>query len=156
MRGPRIPVRWDRDVRTRAVELLGFDPESPMVRAEVSGILGRGAADGPAARAPSVADLLLGYREVDVGEEAAVSRFEGPTLDGLPRNASEFVVREPARARADGGNPGGETAAEGPRGGRESTDAGDEAPRALLFTLLGIGAVALLGGLAVVVRKRRV
>jgi hypothetical protein len=39
MRGRPFPVKWDRKVHSKVVEDLGFDPENPMVRIEVSQIM---------------------------------------------------------------------------------------------------------------------
>jgi len=39
IRGRTIPIRWDGVARARAIEALGFDPENPMVRIEISQIL---------------------------------------------------------------------------------------------------------------------
>jgi len=39
MRGRPLPLRWNRAVHTQVVEDLGFDPENPMVRIEVSQIM---------------------------------------------------------------------------------------------------------------------
>lgn len=38
-RGTMLPVRWDEGMRIRAAKALGFDPENPMVKMEVSSIL---------------------------------------------------------------------------------------------------------------------
>lgn len=38
-RGTMLPVRWDEGMRSRAAKALGFDPENPMVKMEVSSIL---------------------------------------------------------------------------------------------------------------------
>lgn len=38
-RGTMLPIRWDEGMRTRAAKALGFDPENPMVKMEVSSIL---------------------------------------------------------------------------------------------------------------------
>jgi hypothetical protein len=40
--GTMLPTRWDGEMRARAAKALGFDPENPMVKMEVSGILRRG------------------------------------------------------------------------------------------------------------------
>jgi hypothetical protein len=39
MRGRALPLRWDRAIHTQLVNDLGFDPENPMVRMEVSQIM---------------------------------------------------------------------------------------------------------------------
>ena len=39
MRGRMLPVKWDADRQTRLAKSLGFDPENPMIKLEVSRIL---------------------------------------------------------------------------------------------------------------------
>ncbi|MCH2145481.1 MAG: hypothetical protein MK082_10110 [Phycisphaerales bacterium] len=58
-------VPWTRDTHATASGALGFDPESPMVRAEVTRILGRGGEKSttPGATPDSLEELLLGYGE---------------------------------------------------------------------------------------------
>ncbi|MBL9139610.1 MAG: hypothetical protein JNK85_27320 [Verrucomicrobiales bacterium] len=49
--GTRIPVRWDETTHAAAAKGLGFDPESPLVKAEILSILERRRSDpGPRAR----------------------------------------------------------------------------------------------------------
>lgn len=43
VQGTMLPTRWDGETRALAAKALGFDPENPMVKMEVSGILARGA-----------------------------------------------------------------------------------------------------------------
>jgi len=42
LQGTMLPAKWDREVHELAVESLGFDPESPMIKMEMSSIIGRG------------------------------------------------------------------------------------------------------------------
>ena len=64
MKGKRVPLRWDEAMRRHAADRLGFDPENPRVRAEITSILAHRGARGSAGAAPaSVDDLLLAYRE---------------------------------------------------------------------------------------------
>ena len=70
MRGVRIPLRWDVDTRQTATDILGFDPDNPLVKAEMSSIIAKGR-NGHATKQgaePTVADLLLGYSEISVEE----------------------------------------------------------------------------------------
>ncbi len=68
---PSLPLRWTPSMQRQAADSLGFDPESPMVVAEVQRILaqvqsghrGSGSAGG-------VAALLLGYNESSLVEGA--------------------------------------------------------------------------------------
>jgi hypothetical protein len=76
MQGPLIPLRWDEKIQARLVNTLGFDPESPMVKNEVSGILRRGPAGlnpfggFPGADSGTAPPLPpanpFGYREIEV------------------------------------------------------------------------------------------
>jgi hypothetical protein len=40
-RGTRLPVRWTAELHTQLVKALGFDPDNPEVKAEISRILNR-------------------------------------------------------------------------------------------------------------------
>ena len=42
IQGTMLPVRWDEKTHALAVESLGFDPESPMIKMEMGSIIGRG------------------------------------------------------------------------------------------------------------------
>lgn len=72
---PSIPLRWNETTADRATDLLGFDPASPMVKAEVVRILSRGPQGGTPAVSSRVAMgadpamMLLGYSEFEVGRE---------------------------------------------------------------------------------------
>lgn len=71
MRGLRVPLRWDAETRQLASDQLGFDPENPLVKAEISSIVSKGA-NGKTVEGggePTVADLLLGYSEAAIAEE---------------------------------------------------------------------------------------
>ncbi|MBN2271761.1 MAG: hypothetical protein JXN61_14175 [Sedimentisphaerales bacterium] len=42
IQGTMLPARWDEKTHALAVESLGFDPESPMIKMEIGSIIGRG------------------------------------------------------------------------------------------------------------------
>lgn len=69
MQGPLLPLLWGPDKQAQVVKNLGFDAESPMVKSEVSQILGRGFVSSGGSGKGDFEDVLLGYREqtVDVG-----------------------------------------------------------------------------------------
>ncbi|MDP6538648.1 MAG: hypothetical protein QF903_07355 [Planctomycetota bacterium] len=77
MRGPRIPLRWDAALRTRAAERLGFDPENPRVKAEISALLARGpssdAGSDPLREGLTIEEMLMAYSEEDAVESDAVT-----------------------------------------------------------------------------------
>ena len=84
-------VPWTRSTHSNASSSLGFDAESPMVRAEVSRILFRGGTSPGAeeSRPDSLEELLLGYGETtlepvapapgpDVSSTGPLSATDGP------------------------------------------------------------------------------
>lgn len=79
MKGPLLPARWDADRQRLAVQRLGFDPENPMVRAEVSRIVLRGPVAGQV-RKLSGAAAGIGYSEVLVEEIATDSPIAEETV----------------------------------------------------------------------------
>ena len=70
LRGPLYPGRWDRSLQEVAAKVLGFDPENPMVRAEVSRIVERGPQPGQRQKSAGTAQAL-GYAEESVESPAA-------------------------------------------------------------------------------------
>jgi len=61
LQGTMLPARWDEKLLSVAAESLGFDPESPMIKAEISWIVGRGFSSYPG--------VPLGYQELVVESE---------------------------------------------------------------------------------------
>ena len=92
-----IPLRWDDDVRQRAADLLGFVPESPMVRSEVSRIVVRGGQGSVTARGFD----LDGYREEVVGAEAGLAN-DVTSIDPSKRDAEKSPADEEAEAASAG------------------------------------------------------
>ena len=95
LKGPVIPGRWDRELQQIAARTLGFDPENPMVRTEVSRIVLRGEGDRIRQSRPASA-LALGYTEESVdtgGEENAVA--------GLAEHAASTNSKDPAIATSE-------------------------------------------------------
>jgi len=67
MQGPMIPVRWGPERQQSAYNNLGFDPDNPLVKAEISRILARGKnpirVNGTDSIGSDLDMLLLGYSE---------------------------------------------------------------------------------------------
>jgi hypothetical protein len=82
LRGRLIPLRWEDEVRAALVQSLGFDPDSPLVKSDVSLIAGIRPGAGELAASGG---FPLGYREITVefGEEgeAAADRADEPAPD---------------------------------------------------------------------------
>lgn len=47
LQGTMLPVRWDEKLQAKVAESLGFDPENPMIKMEMSRIIGRGYSSYP-------------------------------------------------------------------------------------------------------------
>ena len=76
MQGTMLPARWDEGIQTTTAEMLGYDPESPMVKMEMLSIVRQGM--GGAA----VPGVPFGYREIAVGGEVVESgEAMEPALD---------------------------------------------------------------------------
>ncbi|MDP6409908.1 MAG: hypothetical protein QGI46_11070 [Planctomycetota bacterium] len=94
MRGPRIPLRWGKALKARAVERLGFDPENPRVKSEISALLARGpsavAGSDPLREGLTIEEMLMAY-----SEEAAVETEDGAPAKAAP-NAGERDAPAPA------------------------------------------------------------
>lgn len=75
-----LPLPWNEAMRTRARDLLGFDPHSPRIRDEVDRILARGARPdgGRAVGEVVIDDPLLGYEEVVLQPPTAAARSQEP------------------------------------------------------------------------------
>ncbi len=76
MKGPLLPARWDASRQTQAARSLGFDPENPLVRTEISRIVLRGPGEGQRKRLPG-SPLALGYSEVVI-EDLPAPAEESP------------------------------------------------------------------------------
>ena len=65
MQGERFPLSWGRTERTAAYAALGFDPDNPQVKGEISRIISRGPNSQPSRAAASshFEQLSLGYSE---------------------------------------------------------------------------------------------
>lgn len=92
LRGPLLPGRWDRGRQELAAKSLGFDPENPVVRAEVSRIVERGPQPGQRRKTAGTAQAL-GYSEDSVdsipspvdlqdGDEPASTQAKPPAAPG--------------------------------------------------------------------------
>lgn len=68
MQGGMIPLKWGDDIQSRVAKQLGFDPESPTIKMEMSQILSKGGAGQGAKIKVAQADidtLLAGYSEIN-------------------------------------------------------------------------------------------
>lgn len=155
--GKLLPLHWSRSTRARFAELLGFDPDNPLIRTEISRILARG--PGSAAR-DSVplreTDPLLGYREfeVDTGGPSQEKPGNGILIgDELDR----LIAATEAESRGSPGSPALDRSASRDEGDVEDKGATVVMETDYLTWILGGTAGALLllsliGGLVLAVR----
>jgi hypothetical protein len=106
MQGPLIPVRWSAEVQAAVAQELGFDPEHPMVKAEISGILARGpSSTGRASSALEDPDGgVLGYREVSLDQAGATPLPTGPE-NGAVLEPGEAASAGPAAVQTNAVSP---------------------------------------------------
>ncbi len=153
MQGPMVPLRWDSGQQKLAYDALGFDPENPLVKAEISRILAR----GPNARGVtggtagvSLDTLFMGYSEepIELGAEPDLGTDAEAEVSAVAEKTTQTAnapsLPEPAVVLED--------AIAEPADANESPS---QFPVALL-TLVGLGVIALLGGAIVIVRGDRI
>jgi hypothetical protein len=65
LQGTMLPARWDEKIQAQVAENLGFDPENPMVKVEMSRIITRGSSSYPG--------VPFGYQQLEVEPEPAAN-----------------------------------------------------------------------------------
>lgn len=99
MQGPMIPAVYGREFRQEAYVQLGFDPENPSVKSEISRIISRGPnsqnGSTSVANAPSAAveNLFMGYSEQSLETESSDSM----SLEELKKNARALLGKSSAK-----------------------------------------------------------
>ncbi len=96
MQGPMPPLRWDRQRQSVVAGKLKFDPENPMIKAEMRQILRRGRRYGSKALTPDdFAGAGMGYREIVIDfnqdtppQPAAVKKPESKEPERIDTNAA--------------------------------------------------------------------
>ena len=88
LQGTMLPVRWDEKTHALAVESLGFDPESPMIKMEMGSIIGRGMGGSAYPGTP------YGYQELIIEPETDSDELPGENS----RRAGEATSRQVSKA----------------------------------------------------------
>lgn len=145
MQGPMIPARWDHELQQAAFKNLGFDPESPLVKTEISRILARGPNSRQKAATSSdpLNKLVLGYSEEVIEPIPAGTEAEESRADNKPTPASPVLATGALAPVASVSKP------------RETSTARPLSWRLALLAVMVIGLGALLGGAWVLLRSRR-
>jgi len=138
LQGTMLPVKWDEKIQARVVESLGFDPENPMIKMEMSRIIGRGFSSYPG--------VPFGYQEFVVESESV--------------NEPEQIL--PAPAQNTGSPPAVLLAplllAKRTEGLRKSEVAGAESKpvlQKLLYFVAGFAVLVIAVGLVILFRAER-
>jgi hypothetical protein len=98
LQGTMLPARWDQELQALAAESLGFDPENPMIRSEMSWIMGRGLYAYP----PSP----IGYQELVIEAESPndvlqIQPVQDHNADLAVPAAGNSVSAKPALGQAE-------------------------------------------------------
>lgn len=142
-----LPIDWPKDSRSVAVDLLGFDPDNPLVHAEVVRIVSRGPTSNgerrnePTGGEDAIERLLLGYGETTLqplesqagGEEPSPPDDEsGGQVRATIQTGSgwDFEEETDANSTESGPTVPGEQEVSGEPGPSEKPDA-LESPNAL-------------------------
>lgn len=170
MQGPRIPMPWGIERQQRAYGLLGFDPENPLVKAEISRILSRGRNPIQAAEAGGLSQgldmLLLGYSEEVIGIDPVSPE---PALDTVIKKPDLMPPSEPVaeagaavpESLSPSFNPTIHDDLIGHNGSADMSDGNQNEPSensAMMgaFMALGtLGTLALLGGFGILLYRRQ-
>jgi hypothetical protein len=125
--GTRLPVRWDETLQAQVAKALGFDPESPMVKTEVSRII---------RRPGSSTATSSGYQEVALAAEPRSTAGES--------SGASASSRAPAATQRAGPAPTTPALA----------DSGPIWHRSVLF-MAGLAALIVAAGLFILLRAAR-
>jgi hypothetical protein len=147
--GTMLPLRWREDVRSEMVRLLGFDPESPMVKTEISQILSMGSSLGLVPEPPrtpgseGMKELQEGTYGRPGGSPLQYSEAAVELESGSPRTRGLAAMVSPAQFRKlVSPKPAVSTAGMSPY-------------QRLLFIVGGMVLLILAGGISVMLRTRR-
>lgn len=96
LRGPLVPGRWDHAMQEAAAKSLGFDPENPVVRAEVSRIVDRNPLPGQRRKTGGTSHPL-GYSEDSVDSMPAPADL----VDSAPESDPAKPAPQAAPTRSE-------------------------------------------------------
>ncbi len=153
MQGAMLPIKWGEDVQQQVAKHLGFDPENPAIKMEMSQILSKGGAGQGAKIKVAQADidtLLAGYSETAAGEteadapaDTAPSESETQASTAEASETNEPVPTAPNPLDTNAASE--DTAINDNRQGRF---------RPLLLIFGGAAAFILAAGLVILLRSR--
>ena len=140
MQGAMLPLKWGEDVQQQVAKHLGFDPENPAIKMEMSQILSKGGAGQGAKIKVAQADidtLLAGYSESSATSEPPTASDSAAESDLSGESEETSSPETPATMPPATASPN--------RQGRF---------RPLLLILGGAAAFILAAGIAILLRSR--
>ena len=155
MQGTMIPQNWTQKLRGLAARNLQFDPESPMVKMEMSRILGRGRNFGG-----NIADTnflpggLAGYQELEVTFETIETPATKPEPLPEPSPAASPTQTPPVPSPAAAATTPTLAAVE--QAPDDPLLAQSESPFNIILAILGgVAVIVVAGGIGIVLRSRK-
>ena len=128
LQGTMLPARWTDEMQAQVAENLGFDPESPMIKMEMSMIVRRGSYSYP--------DMPLGYQEFAIEPNNAMEEGQNSPNDVeyiiMTDHSPNDPISEP--------NPSVEQ---------------DTTFRKTIFLLVGLCFLVLTSGVVILVRTKK-
>jgi len=95
MRGRILPVKWDADMQTRVAKSLGFDPENPMVKLDVSRILKYDINEDNLSWDPKfLSNMPVGSRELKIDFDFNRNIAENQNLNNKGKNAIRTMKKQ--------------------------------------------------------------
>ncbi len=93
MQGTMVPLKWNKERKQKIAKQLGFNPESPEIRIEMSQILAKGSNAQGANRSKVIGDtldeLLTGYRTGSLSVGKTINTKEKPQKNPRPKDISK-------------------------------------------------------------------
>ncbi len=91
MQGPMLLLDWDNTDQADLAKHLGFDPESPLVKTEISQIIAQGMAQGSASKM----DSILGVDQAEGALAAADVEMEDVlVVEDVPLGSTETTIED--------------------------------------------------------------
>jgi len=165
---PTAPMRWPERIAERAPGALGFDPESPMVKAEISRILSRGdfgtgrSTQGDGRRPKDLAEIVFGYSEHTLDDRLGESNRPAPAAAAAEAKGAVISSPKVVIRRDDGwdfqtasGNTSGNTSENTVETPSEIVTNPERSVGWFLPALLGGGFVLIVSAIAAAFILRR-
>jgi len=165
LQGTMLPARWGQKMQARVAENLGFDPENPMVKMEMSRIVGRGYSAYPGVpfgyqefllETGAINDaplnrpnqIVLGTPYAEATEKTESNLMEVTPLRGDQPNSVSYPVRKQVFHSND-------LKQEFNSNGVNPSANGFSPFRNTIFILIGLCSLVLFCGIAILVRAQK-